>query len=152
MQPPVTRRYQVVSEPRGPAYEGLLRFCSVVAQRCSLDEYKARASNDFLARIDAFQVERIATASTARAGKLGKTVARRMYRITPEFLSILGESARGLYSWQRPKLPANLTFYRNGGEELVDTIAALRIGWLYLTETEAQSDLLRGIEMREWLY
>ena len=148
MKPGAVRRYEIVSEPCSLAYADLIDFCSSAARCCSLEEYKGREVKAFFGRIAPYHIRDASRNDKAPGRNRHATIATRFYTLSPELISLLKNESRGLYGWHRPKLPANLHFYRDNGDILLESIAVLRIGALHLSGDELQSDRLRGVELR----
>jgi hypothetical protein len=118
--------YDVIDEPVGPEYDALLDSaltqCSTLVLRVRPDDLEPTAS----AVLEQLEPH--------RQPAPGGTVAR--FALDRATVSILKQSARGLYAWRSPGLPANLCLLRGDGSPWLVSIAAERLGYLELTPFE----------------
>jgi hypothetical protein len=123
------KTYDLLDEPTGPDYAGLLE-CALV--QCTTAVLMVRSGDldpegqvtlESLAR---FQQNKNVTA----AGSLVR------YALSRESITVLQEATGGLYGWQHPALPENLCLYRGDGSPWLVSSAAAHIGYLEVSPFE----------------
>lgn len=152
------RHYDIVEEPRGEVYRGLLGYLS---QLCPLFLLLTNPSDTLgeqgravLQALSPVLVERRRTlywpgTSPSSSGELeewGLEFAPTVYlfRLTEQSLSILLTVANGLWDWEEPDLPENLCLLRANREPCLVSSVADQFAYLYLTPSEMEG-LLREI-------
>ena len=132
------------------AYENMLAFCSEAGGSCSLvdDGPKDKPAKGFLlkAKDYAIGVDQVTSWPDGNVSKGTVTLWR--YALSAEFMSLLIEASRGLYSWRAPKLPEDLGLYRRDGTVLLSSIAHEYLSWMHLREDEVRAPLLGLVELR----
>jgi hypothetical protein len=151
--------FRIVSEPRGPAYEALLRYCADKGEFCSLVDLFPKskkwqsARNAFLRQAEPHllgveQVDRWPLGTTEGGGIQGSAVPLWRFALAPAMVELLATTPRGLYGWTaRAKLPEDLAVYKKDGSVLLGTVAHEHIGWMNLTPEEAADRRLGLVEL-----
>jgi hypothetical protein len=146
--------YRIASEPRGPAFEALLTWCAANGGYCSLVDMlshskKRRPAHEQFFDSAAPYLIAVENADHWPGGGVAKgTVPLCKYRLEPGLLDLLLAQARGLYSFQYPKLPEDLAVYRSDGAVLLASVAHEHLGWMYLTAEEKQDRRLGLVELQ----
>jgi hypothetical protein len=123
------KTYDLLDEPTGPDYAGLLECalvqCTTAVLTVPLGEMdpEGQATVESLAR---FQQAKTITA----AGSLVR------YALSRESVTVLQEATGGLYGWQHPGLPDNLCLYRGDGSPWLVSSAGAHIGYLEVSPFE----------------
>ena len=123
------KTYDLLDEPTGPDYAGLLECALVQCTTAVLTvptgemEPEGQATVESLAR---FQQAKSITAS----GSLVR------YALSRDSVTVLQEATGGLYGWQHPGLPDNLCLYRGDGSPWLVSSAGARIGYLEVSPFE----------------
>lgn len=68
----------------------------------------------------------------------GRRSSLYLYRLVPDSLDILIESASGLFQWVNPGLPEDLHLLRKDGATVLGTIAQEGDAWMELDDQEAE--------------
>lgn len=123
------KTYDLLDEPTGPDYAGLLECalvqCTTAVLTVPLTEMdpEGQATVESLAR---FQQAKSITSS----GSLVR------YALSRESVTVLQEATGGLYGWQHPGLPDNLCLYRGDGSPWLVSSAGAHIGYLEVSPFE----------------
>ena len=123
------KTYDLLDEPTGPDYAGLLECalvqCTTAVLTVPLGDMdpEGQATVESLAR---FQQAKSVTA----AGSLVR------YALSRESITVLQEATGGLYGWQHPGLPDNLCLYRGDGSPWLVSSAGAHIGYLEVSPFE----------------
>jgi hypothetical protein len=123
------KTYDLLDEPTGPDYAGLLECALVQCTTAVLTvpsgemDPEGQATIESLAR---FQQAK----SIIAAGSLVR------YALSRESVTVLQEATAGLYGWQHPGLPDNLCLYRADGSPWLVSSAGARIGYLEVSPFE----------------
>ncbi|HET9253051.1 MAG TPA: hypothetical protein VFP58_13140 [Candidatus Eisenbacteria bacterium] len=122
----------LVTEPRGQAYAGMLELASEACASFSLvwrDQLSFHASAQAIAAdLAPFLVRQERTAEWPGTQLLGHLATVRHYRLEPESLRVL-KTAEGLYAWHAPELPEDLALYTPDGMAWLTSIAHERDAW-----------------------
>jgi len=123
------KTYDLLDEPTGPDYAGLLECALVQCTTAVLTvpagemDPEGQATVESLAR---FQQAK----SITSAGSLVR------YALSRESVTVLQEATGGLYGWQHPGLPDNLCLYRGDGSPWLVSSAGAHIGYLEVSPFE----------------
>jgi hypothetical protein len=123
------KTYDLLDEPTGPDYAGLLECALVQCTTAVLTvpssemDPEGQATVESLAR---FQQAKMITA----AGSLVR------YALSRESVTVLQEATAGLDGWQHPGLPDNLCLYRGDGSPWLVSSAGAHIGYLEVSPFE----------------
>ena len=123
------KTYDLLDEPTGPDYAGLLECALVQCTTAVLTvpsgemDPEGQATVESLAR---FQQAKTITS----AGSLVR------YALSRESVTVLQEATGGLYGWQHPGLPDNLFLYRGDGSPWLVSSAGAHIGYLEVSPFE----------------
>ncbi len=123
------KTYDLLDEPTGPDYAGLLECAlvqcttAVLTVRPGAMDAEGQATIESLAR---FQQAKTTTAT----GSLVR------YALSRESVTVLQEATGGLYGWQHPGLPDNLCLYRGDGSPWLVSSAGAHIGYLEVSPFE----------------
>ena len=123
------KTYDLLDEPTGPDYAGLLECALVQCTTAVLTvpssdmEPEGQATVESLAR---FQQAKSITA----AGSLVR------YALSRDSVTVLQEATSGLYGWKHPGLPDKLCLYRGDGSPWLVSSAGARIGYLEVSPFE----------------
>src|SRR5579862_3447487 len=123
------KTYDLLDEPTGPDYAGLLECAlvqcttAVLTVRPGAMDAEGQATIESLAR---FQQAKTTTAT--------RSLVR--YALSRESVTVLQEATGGLYGWQHPGLPDNLCLYRGDGSPWLVSSAGAHIGYLEVSPFE----------------
>ncbi len=150
--------YRIVSEPRGPSYEALIRYCAAEGATGSLADLfpksraGAQARAEFLKRAEP---DLLATEMAGRwplgepqTGNSAKPTPLWRFALRDPVLDFLLDGPRGLYGWKSPKFPEDLAIYRTDGAVLLGTVAHEYVGWMNLSEPEVSDPRLGLVELQ----
>lgn len=150
--------YRIVSEPRGPAYEALIRYCAAEGATGTLADLfpKSRAGEQARAEfIKRAEPDLIATELAGRwplgepqTGNPAKPTPLWRFGLGGSVLDFLLDGPRGLYRWKAPKFPEDLAIYRTDGTVLLGTVAHENIGWMNLLGPEVLDPRLGLVELQ----
>lgn len=150
------RHYEIVAEPRGEVYRGLI---SALSSKCSFVLFTLRFQQEpsFLAKAVLAQLSgdisdvRISTSwpgtgfsESYRALEEDEEYSAKyaavvyLFHFTERTLSVLLTQAEGLYEWEFPNLPENLCLLRTDKQACLWSVVPDRFAYLYLTDTEMQ--------------
>lgn len=139
--------YALKREPKGELFHGLLKFalnyCDCFSLTIRPHLSLSAGARALLLRLEPFRravptkPERLAQIFDAEA-KIGR------YEFCVETLAILMESSRGLYAWQQPSLPEDLSIFRHDETDWLVSNAVVRMGYLILSRDE-RGELLGGL-------
>lgn len=146
------RHYDVLEEPRGEVYRGLLRYLS---QLCSLFVLLTNPTDTLgergrlaLKALSPDLVEHRITlywpgVSPPSDGELERCSPQHaptvyLFRLTEHSLSILLTISDGLWDWEEPDLPENLCLLRASREPCLVSSVLDRFTYLYLTPHEME--------------
>ena len=145
---------RIVSEPRGPAYEALIRYCAAEGALCTLADLFPRskagrqASAHFLSLAEPY----LDTMLMAERWPLGDpetgdpSQPTQLWRfvMNDAFAELLLDGPVGLYGWKSPKFPEDFAVYRKDGSVLLGTVVHEHLGWMNLSSEDA-SDVRLGL-------
>jgi hypothetical protein len=149
--------YDLVDEPTGSAYRGLLRtalrYCSEFGLTHQRDA-KSLGVERVLRALEPYLIS--ATRSRSWPGNEmapGYTAEVFRYRLVPDAVAFLESAVQGLYGWTQLDRPEDLHILRADGSVWLGSIAHERDGWLTLTmeELSALQSEAAGLELRRRL-
>jgi hypothetical protein len=123
------KTYDLLDEPTGPDYAGLLE-CALV--QCTTAVLTVRAGE--MNPEGQATLESLARFQQAKSATTAGSVLR--YALSRESVTVLQEATAGLYGWQYPALPDNLCLYRADGSPWLVSSAGARIGYLEVSPFE----------------
>lgn len=140
--------FDLLKEPRGWDYRLLLDFCSSRATTALLvvrePDWLLPSATRILERLEPF-CEKASRQSEWPGTRLTSDQATVYhYALCTESLSILKDSAEGLYDWVQPHRPEDLCLLRGDSPPILVTIAHERDAFLELTHDESE-ELLRMV-------
>jgi hypothetical protein len=150
-------RYRIVSEPRGPAYEALIRYCVAEGEICTLADCFPKSAAGKQARgqfldhagssLRAIEIVGRWPIGEPDTGNLAKPTPLWTFTLEDTLAELLVGGPRGLYGWQSPKFPDDLAVYRKDGSVLLGTVAHEHIGWMNLSPKDASDRRLGLVEL-----
>ena len=123
------KTYDLLDEPTGPDYAGLLECALVQCTTAVLTVPSTEMDPEGQATVESLARFQQAKSITA-AGSLVR------YALSRESVTVLQEATSGLYGWQRPGLPDNLCLYRGDGSPWLVSSAGAHIGYLEVSPFE----------------
>jgi hypothetical protein len=123
------KTYDLLDEPTGPDYAGLLECALVQCTTAVLTVPLADMDPEGQATVESLARFQQAKSVTA-AGSLVR------YALSRESVTVLQEATAGLYGWQHPGLPDNLCLYRGDGSPWLVSSAGAHIGYLEVSPFE----------------
>jgi hypothetical protein len=123
------KTYDLLDEPTGPDYAGLLE-CALV--QCTTAVLTVRPGE--LDPEGHATLESLARFQQAKTSAAAGSVVR--YALSRESVTVLQQATGGLYGWQHPGLPDNLCLYRADGSPWLVSSAGARIGYLEVSPSE----------------
>lgn len=161
------RHYEIVEEPRGAVYRGLLSalapLCPLVLFTLPPRQQASPLARTVLAQLSEEILEvRLSTsgpgtgfgAKYAGLEEAPEVVARygaEVYslRLTERVLHVLLTVAEGLYDWHFPELPENLCLLRPERQACLWSAVPDRFAYLYVTDAEMRAILkqVRGVRV-----
>lgn len=151
---PSSIEWWIASEPRGPAFEGLLRYCREIGSHCSLVDLFPRSKNGRAARERFLSLAKphllaIDDVSSWPGGGVVKgTAPLWKFTLSEDLLGLLVTVAKGLYDLRSPNLPEDFAVYRADGSVLLGSVAHEHSGWMNLTADEQADRRLGLVELR----
>jgi len=139
--------FRIKSEPRGPAFEALLNYCTDVGLSGSLvDRFpssrKGRDARERFLQLIRPQLMGIeAVTGWPGTSEQGATPLMR-FSLDKMLVSSLSELAKGLYQFHSPNLPEDLAVYRADGSVLLGSVAHEHLGWMLLSDAERADNRL----------
>jgi hypothetical protein len=123
------KTYDLLDEPTGPDYAGLLECALVQCTTAVLTVPPGEMDPEGQATVESLARFQQAKSITA-AGSLVR------YALSRESITVLQEATGGLYGWQHPSLPDNLCLYRGDGSPWLVSSAVAHIGYLEVSPFE----------------
>ena len=123
------KTYDLLDEPTGPDYAGLLECALVQCTTAVLTVPNSEMDPEGQATVESLARFQQAKSITA-AGSLVR------YALSRESITVLQEATGGLYGWQHPGLPDNLCLYRGDGSPWLVSSAGAHIGYLEVSPFE----------------
>ncbi|MFZ0130555.1 MAG: hypothetical protein WB808_05975 [Candidatus Dormiibacterota bacterium] len=123
------KTYDLLDEPTGPDYAGLLECALVQCTTAVLTVPSSEMDPEGQATVESLARFQQAKSITA-AGSLVR------YALSRESVTVLQEATAGLYGWQHPGLPDNLCLYRGDGSPWLVSSAGAHIGYLEVSPFE----------------
>ena len=123
------KTYDLLDEPTGPDYAGLLECALVQCTTAVLTVPAGEMDPEGQATVESLARFQQAKSITA-AGSLVR------YALSRESVTVLQEATGGLYGWQHPGLPDNLCLYRGDGSPWLVSSAEAHIGYLEVSPFE----------------
>ena len=123
------KTYDLLDEPTGPDYAGLLECALVQCTTAVLTVPSSDMDPEGQATVESLARFQQAKSITA-AGSLVR------YALSRESVTVLQEATGGLYGWQHPGLPDNLCLYRADGSPWLVSSAGAHIGYLEVSPFE----------------
>ena len=123
------KTYDLLDEPTGPDYAGLLECALVQCTTAVLTVPPGEMDPEGQATVESLARFQQAKSITA-AGSLVR------YALSRESVTVLQEATGGLYGWQHPGLPDNLCLYRGDGSPWLVSSAGAHIGYLEVSPFE----------------
>src|SRR6202142_1561821 len=117
------KTYDLLDEPTGPDYAGLLECALVQCSTAVLTVRQGEMDPEGQAT-----VESLARFQQAKSIPAAGSLVR--YALSRESVTVLQEATGGLYGWQHPGLPDNLCLYRGDGSPWLVSSAGAHIGYL----------------------
>jgi hypothetical protein len=143
-----TKTYDLLAEPAGGLYHGLLDFA---ASLCPLALLVIRPEMDLaeggrrlLASLEPFVDSRMKSSSWPGTELLGDQAELVYFRLESGSSRFLKGAVQGLYGWQQPELPEDLCLLRADREPWLTTIAHESDASLQLTDWE-KAQLLKAL-------
>ncbi|MDQ6771042.1 MAG: hypothetical protein M3Z54_13765 [Gemmatimonadota bacterium] len=144
----------ILAEPRGAEYHALLQFLGPRSATFALvwsDQLTFAASaDDMRIRLGPFERRTERVSEWPGTQLFGSLVTMRHYASSAGALRVL-ETAEGLYSWQAPALPEDLSFSAPDGRTIFASIAHERDAWFEgdVISMASLRAALTGLELRE---
>lgn len=134
------REYESVAEPRGQEYVQLLiwlaaRFDQALLVR-RLGQPIHGSGLDLLNRLEPHLIEKTLSSEWPGTVLVGHEAEVIRFKLNDMSLRILLRSAHGLFEWQQPELPEDLSVLRNDGAAVLLSIAHEELWVLALTDRE----------------
>ncbi len=134
------REHESVTEPRGQEYDQLLiwlaaRFDQALLVR-RLDQPIYGSGLDLLNQLEPHLIEKTLSSEWPGTVLYGHEAEVIRFNLNDMSLRILLRSAQGLFEWQQPELPEDLSVLRNDGEAVLLSIAHEELWVLALADRE----------------
>lgn len=128
------------NEPRGVLYRGLVEWLTPRSAEVWLivrdEDLQDQSVEDTLNGLGRWQRSAHSVSEWPGTQLLGGTARCYRFDCTPSVAAVVSRLVDGLYDWQQPELPEDLSFIRKNGSPLLSTIAHEREAFLELTPEE----------------
>jgi hypothetical protein len=139
--------HNLLAEPRGQTYQGLLRYA---LEYCDRFEVVIRSSvpiantvAQFIRVANPFLLKQEDKDEWFGTQLFGQTALVHTFRFCPETMELLVQSSDALFSWLQPDLPEDLCLIRLDTTPLLVTISHERDGYLLMSAEEAEALIQR---------
>lgn len=136
-----TPRYEFVTEPRGRAYEALVRLAGTACDRAGFvirDFHDDRSIANVMSSIEpSILARREANECPGTVSLDGRPATVVEVRLDAEVIAFLQREAAGLYDWKAPNLTEDLHFIRSDGSMWAGSVSHERWGFSDMTDDEA---------------
>lgn len=135
-----TSTLDLLTEPAGPAYGGLLDFAATCCPRALLvvrpETELGAAGLEVLAALKPFLEQAVKADRWPGTQLFGDEAELFHFRLEPGSVEVLKAATDHLYGWLHPDLPEDLCFFRPDGEVWMATIAHEEDGFFVLSDWE----------------
>lgn len=135
----LTRRF-FRDQPRGLLYRSLIEWLTPRSAELWLivrhEDLQEQSVEDALDALEPWQRAVQPVSEWPGTRLLAGTATCHRYSCTPSAAAVVATLVDGLYDWQQPELPEDLSFMRDGGSPLLATVAHEREAYLELTPEE----------------